>query len=480
MSDHLAGCVLEPVVGPTLCRSSRRVLGRVRPANADAVVAVVRDCVARGLSLHPVSTGKNWGFGSFLPTRDDTVLLDLSALNAIGPLDREAATVRIEAGVTQAALCDWLRQNAPELALNVTGSGRDTSILGNALERGVGYAGSRAGEIFGLEVVLADGSRHRPAAAWFSSTGAISAGPQMDALFAQANYGVVTAAWLRLRRRQRVEAAVIISGELAPVFELIRSAYGQNLLTLPVHLAGDERAGRMQVGLLRARWGREPSTAETKEIFPAEMAAQTAIAAVHGHPSVVRAVVRELRRLGHGNVRVRGLTANRLAFAERWCRRLGLKRRAEFLGAVGPLLALTWGEPSDAGLAGLDFSDTAGNPDYTATGCIYLNAVTALDLVASCEVEALVRAAWTESALTRTFLSASVMMHIISLHFPEAKRESAHTAARALGETLRQKGFPPYRLGLPTMGTGVPGELAHRLKTELDPRGLLAPGNYLA
>jgi FAD/FMN-containing dehydrogenase len=48
-----------------------------------------------------------------------------------------------------------------------------------------------------------------------------------------------------------------------------------------------------------------------------------------------------------------------------------------------------------------------------------------------------------------------------------------------LGEALRQAGFPPYRLGMPTMGNGVPGELSRRLKAALDPRGLMAPGNYL-
>lgn len=480
MSDHLAGCVLEPVVGPTLCRSSRRVLGRVRPGTVEAVAAIVRDCAGRGMALHPVSTGKNWGFGSFLPARDDEVLLDLSALTAIGPLDRAAATVRIEAGVTQAGLFAWLAQHAPELAVNVTGAGSDTSILGNALERGLGYSGSRAGEVFGLEAVLADGTVHQPEPGWFSSTGAASAGPQVDALFAQANYGVVTAAWLRLRRRQAVEVAVIISGELEPVFATVSAAYRQNLLTLPVHLGGGTRAELLQAGLLRTRWGREPSAAEVKEIFSGAVAAQTAIAAIHGEPRVVRAALRQLRGLGGDHVRIRALTAKQLDFWATWSRRLGQTRRAEFIGAMRPLLALTWGEPSNAGLAGLDFSDTSRNPDHTSTGCIYLNAVTVPDLAASRSVEKLTESAWPESALTRVFLSASVLVHVISLFFPNERAEAAHAAARTLGESLRRAGFPPYRLGLPTMGPGVPGALAHRLKTALDPRGLLAPGNYLA
>ena len=479
MSDHLAGCVLEPVVGPTLCRSSRRVLGRVKPKTMEEVAAVVRDGAARGVALHPVSTGMNWGLGSYLPARDDVAVLDLSSLTAIGPLDREAATVRIEAGVTQAGLYAWLAQHAPELAFNVTGAGSDTSIVGNALERGLGYAGSRAAEIFGLEVVLADGTVHRPAPGWFSSAGGIPAGPQVDALFAQANFGIVTATWLRLRRRQAMEMAVILSGELEPVFATVRAAFAQNLLTLPVHMGGGARAERMQAGLLRSRWGREPTAAEVQGVFSAALAAQSAIAALHGQSGVVRAALREIRRLGAGRVKIHALTAKRIDFAERWARRLGLKQRAEFIGAVRPLLALTWGEPSNAGLASLDFSDTRNDPDHTVTGCIYLNAVTVPDLAASRKVETLTESAWADTALTRVFLSSAVLVHVISLHFPNDRSEAAHAAARTLGEALRQAGFPPYRLGMPTMGNGVPGELSRRLKAALDPRGLMAPGNYL-
>ena len=479
MSDHLAGCVLEPVVGPTLCRSSRRVLGRVKPKTIEEVAAVVRDSAARGIALHPVSTGMNWGLGSYLPARDDVVILDLSLLTAIGPVDRDAATVRIEAGVTQAGLYAWLAQRAPELAFSVTGAGSETSIVGNALERGLGYGGSRAAEIFGLEAVLADGTVHRPAPDWFSSSGGITAGPQLDPLFAQANYGIVTALWVRLRRRQAMEMAVILSGELEPVFAAVRTAFAQNLLTLPVHMGGGARADRMQAGLLRSRWGREPTAAEVKDVFSAALAAQSAIAALHGQPGVVRAALREIRRLAGRRVKIHALTAGKIDFAERWARRLGFKQRAEFIGAVRPLLALTWGEPSNAGLASLDFSDTRNDPDHTITGCIYLNAVTVPDLAASRKVETLTEAAWTDTALTRVFLSSSVMVHVISLHFANDRSEAAHAAACKLSENLRQVGFPPYRLGMPTMGNGVPGELSRRLKAALDPRGLLAPGNYL-
>ena len=73
----------------------------------------------------------------------------------------------------------------------------------------LGYTGSRTEDLFGFEAVLADGSEHRPDPAWFSPTGVIPAGMQVDPLFVQSGLAVVTAAHLRLRRRQEYEAAIV-------------------------------------------------------------------------------------------------------------------------------------------------------------------------------------------------------------------------------------------------------------------------------
>ena len=154
--------------GSVLCRSRRKVIGRVYPATAEQVAEVVLRASERGWPIHPVSGGMNWGMGSYLPPIDNRLIVDLSRLNQIGPLDAMAGTIKIEAGVSQQQLFDWLKTNAPEFAFNVTGAAKRTSIMGNAMQRGIGYDGSRADEIFGYEVVLRDGSVHGPDAGWFS------------------------------------------------------------------------------------------------------------------------------------------------------------------------------------------------------------------------------------------------------------------------------------------------------------------------
>lgn len=476
--EQLAGFTLTPGGGPTLCRSQRRLRGRVRPGVAGDVPAIVRDCQVRGWSIHPVSGGKNWGLGSFLPDVDDAVLLDLSGLKAIGPLDREAATVRIEAGVTQIELHDWLQREAPELAFNVTGAGRDTSIVGNAMERGLGYAGSRADELFGCEVVLADGSVHQPDPAWFSTTGSLPAGPRIDALWSQGNFGIVTAAWFRLRRRQEVEAAVVVSGGLEDVFETVRTAYRCGALVQPVHMAGNSRAGRLSAGLLQQLWGRPVEEEEARRIFPL-VQGHTAICALHGTRRLVAAALAEIKARAPRGVRVRSVTEARLETALKWFRLLGMKDRETYFQVLKPLLALTWGEPGDGGLASLDLLPGSPDPDASPSGCIYFNAVSSTVRKVSLELEQIVKEGGLDYGMTRVFLSATLLVHVISVDFPASEAGPAQARVREIAVRLRDRGYPPYRLGQTTMEP-VGGKLATRLKSHLDPHGVLSPGHYCA
>jgi 4-cresol dehydrogenase (hydroxylating) len=412
--------------------------------------------------------------GSYLPDGDDCVLLDLSALKEIGPLDRDAAAVRIEAGVTQKELYDWLAREAPDLAFNVTGAGKDTSIVGNAMERGLGYQGSRVHEFFGMEAVLPDGTEHRPEPAWFSRTGNIPAGPQVEALFFQSNFAVVTAGWLKLRRRQDVEAAVVITGELEPVFETVATAYRRGVLTLPVHMAGNQRADAIAGGLLRLLWGREASIDEIRRVFPTS-SQQTALGALHGTQRLTKAALRELKAIAPSSVRIRAITRDRIESAASLLRRFGLKHKATFLAAIQPLLALTWGEPTDAGLASLGVA----NPDDADEGCIYFSAVCPQSLAASSLVETRLRESGLSHGLTRYFVAPDLLVHVMSVHFRGDANRDVVERLRALSASFRAAGWPPYRMGVPTMVPSQAG-LSERIKRALDPARVLSPGHYLA
>jgi 4-cresol dehydrogenase (hydroxylating) flavoprotein subunit len=460
----------------TLCRTVRETPWRLTPPTAGDVRDVLREAARNRTPLWPVSRGCNWGYGSHLPARDGSVILDLSRLDAISDLDRPSLSVRIEPGVTQAALHDFLRVNAPDLTFNVTGSGRGTSVLGNSLDRGIGYSGERDQDLFALEVLLPDGTSAGPVAGRNHNSRTHPAGLSTDSLFFQSNLGVVVGARFRLRIRQQAEDAVVLRGAFSPLFSTLKRAYDEGLLSNPTHVAEPGRTQRLGFGLLRALWGRNPTADEVARCFP-EQGSYTGLVPLYGRRRVVDASWREIRRIAEKGVRLQRASARSLDIAAKWLGRLGARYKAARLMAMRPLVALIWGEPSDAGLASLD-GFSGGDPDLAARGAIYGNAVSAFDSTVASRVAAIVRKRWGDCAFTWIILNSRCVVTIYTLHFDEASASEARGANAAVVRELRESGFPTYRLDINTAAAAGAENLVERIKVAFDPLGLISPGRY--
>ena len=132
----------------------------LRPRSREEVQECVREANRTGIPLYPVSTGKNWGYGSRVPPADCCALLDLRELNRILDFNERLGYVTVEPGVTQRQLHEFLIGQRSGLWLDATGSSPGCSLIGNALERGFGhtpYGESFYANVCGMEVVLADG-----------------------------------------------------------------------------------------------------------------------------------------------------------------------------------------------------------------------------------------------------------------------------------------------------------------------------------
>src|SRR6201996_4151942 len=129
----------------------------VRPREVAEVAAVLALCTGAGLPVVP--QGGNTGLvGGGVP-RHGEVVLSLTRLNRVGPVDQEAAQVTAGAGVT-------LRQVAdadPDLDLPILIASRDSATVGGAVATNAGglrvlrYGPMRA-PLRGIEAVLADGT----------------------------------------------------------------------------------------------------------------------------------------------------------------------------------------------------------------------------------------------------------------------------------------------------------------------------------
>ena len=138
----------------------RKIPNIWKPKSVSELKEILIEANRNRIPVYPISTGHNWGLGSKLPVSDASII-ELKHLNEIVEVNEELSYARIQPGVTQLQLAEYLLENHPSLLLNVTGSDAHSSILGNALERGSGKNGQRVNDIRELKVLLSDGQEVR-------------------------------------------------------------------------------------------------------------------------------------------------------------------------------------------------------------------------------------------------------------------------------------------------------------------------------
>lgn len=188
----------------------------VAPASTEEVQAIVRVAGELGVPLWPISRGKNFGYGGAAPRLPGVVMLDMIRMNRILECNVEMGYVVVEPGVGFDDLYHYLVDNNIPLWISAPAHTWG-SVLGNALERGVGYTpyGEHASKVCGMEVVTADGSLLRTgmgalegSATWHGFP--YGFGPSWDPAFMQSNFGIVTrmGLWLMPTPRQTVNLAM--------------------------------------------------------------------------------------------------------------------------------------------------------------------------------------------------------------------------------------------------------------------------------
>ena len=178
----------------------RLVSAAVAPESVEQVSQVVRTANRYRIPLYAISTGKNLGYGGSAPNLSGSVVLDLKRMNRIVEVDDTRHYAIVEPGVAYFDLYRHIQERGLKVWIDCPDPGWG-SVLGNALDHGVGYTFGPYRDHFhshcGLEVVLPSGEIVR------TGMGALPGaktwgeyrygfGPTVDGLFAQGNVGVVT------------------------------------------------------------------------------------------------------------------------------------------------------------------------------------------------------------------------------------------------------------------------------------------------
>ncbi|TAK56588.1 MAG: FAD-binding oxidoreductase [Gammaproteobacteria bacterium] len=174
----------------------------------DQIQRVLEICNKYRTPVWPISTGRNFGYGSAAPATAGQLVLDMRKMNAIIEVDAELGTALLEPGVTYVQLNEYLAANSLPYWLSFPSSGGLAGPMGNILDRGTGYNryGEHAANFCGMEVVLADSTVLRTGMGGIPDTTAWQAyrwglGPWADGLFLQSNLGIVTKIGVWLMKR---------------------------------------------------------------------------------------------------------------------------------------------------------------------------------------------------------------------------------------------------------------------------------------
>ncbi|MDD2742549.1 MAG: FAD-binding oxidoreductase [Rhodocyclaceae bacterium] len=488
------------------------------PSSFGEVLEIVRTAHISKQTLYPFSTGLNLGYGSRSPVISGCSLVDLSKMNRILNADKISLNnpiAVIEPGVTQAQLADFLTKNCPQLTFNVTGAGRDTSILGNALDRGVGYFGPRKDDVFGLEIVMGTGEviqtgfRRLGEQSPLAHCHPYGLGPIIDGIFFQGNFGIVTSACFRLIPRRPKEVAVSMAlrdvSHLADFIDELARLKRDGLLTSVTHIGNKARTqSTLAYGVTRyleteCGYTPEKALAEADRaisiVAPDEWAS---LAAVTGNAGQVRAAIREIKQRISRYARVMVITETLLDVGYAVTHALRFipfaRANAAAIHSIRPLHALALGIPTDVAIDNLLWkygrSDLPAKAlDESNCGLLFVNPALPLDGKAVVkvidELEIVAASHQHKLYMTLNIETPTSMVAVINLLFDRSQPEEVERAHRCADDMLaciRRHGLEPYRARADMMKDIVQDNeywrTIRKLKDVFDPDNIIAPGRY--
>jgi 4-cresol dehydrogenase (hydroxylating) len=223
------------------------------PDSTADVQAIVAAANQHGVPLYPISTGNNIGLGSRAPIASGQVVVDLGfRMNRILEVNEETCYAVLEPGVSFQMLHDELARRGDKLMISATSGPPHGGVIGNALDRGAGYGPyfDHFGMLCGMEIVLGNGKLIRTGDGSLDTGNRLnwhvskySAGPALDGLFSQSNYGIVTrvGVWLMPRppAARSFHFACPDDDDLAEIIDLCRPMKLSNFVPTLFRISND-------------------------------------------------------------------------------------------------------------------------------------------------------------------------------------------------------------------------------------------------
>ncbi|MGQ9861345.1 MAG: FAD-binding oxidoreductase [Thiobacillaceae bacterium] len=491
----------------------------VYPGTTEEVARVLRLANRHRLPVWPYSTGRNWGYGTTLAPQDGAIVMVLARMDRILEVNEALAYAVVEPGVTYAQLNAYLKRHGHRLWVDCIDGTPHGSVIGNALERGVGETpyGDHYGNLCGLEVVLPTGEvvaiGGSGGKTWHTHKWGV--GPYLEGLFSQSNLGVVTRAGIWLMPEPEAYNAFVFelghTRHFTRVLDAFRELALAGVVSAKLHMINDVVSLTLLTQLAAEGL---PTDAPLGEAELAALRRKYRIApwscggGLYGSAAQVRLQRRLLKKAVGGYGKLLFIDARRLALLERliaWSQAHPLVRRAAetLVGTSLPVMQFTpyvydilRGIPSEYFVRHAYFRNRSARPDAdvdpAADGCGLTWFAPILPMAGS-EVEPYLADCRRRFAahgfdfycalLLMNPRSVICLMAILHDRAVPAQGERARALYDELVTAMQAAGHQQYRVGLmgwPRIFATAPAlaALNGRLKAALDPAGILAPGRY--
>ena len=495
----------------------RTIRAVVFPTSREEVEKTVEWANKNKVALYPISTGKNWGMGSKVPVKNECVVVNLSRMNRIVEVNTTHDYVVLEPGVTQQQLYSYLQENNLPYIFNVTGSSAYTSIIGNSLERGVGYFSSRVENLRALEVVLGNGKTLQSGFAHYQNAKTkgvytYGVGPDITGLFYQSNYGIVTQATFDLIPKRDVHAIMLCGlndeSEYENYINDLAWLRKQEIITTAFHIANRNRSTIAllphveayfinQLGMTTEEAKQEAGalhdklTKDTWSAFGGIMGSAQSVKLAH------KLIKKRMRKYG----KVMFLTQKKLNRLQGMVNIFSFlpyfKKLKAFTISMEAAFSYSQGIPSDMALDSVYWPvkepvpmNSSDDMDISEAGLLFSLPILPLDgssLKKAVETTIEVFNEYGFDAyITFNIIDSKSIESVINLAFRKTDKETVVKAKRAidkLNKCFMDEGFILYRTDIDRMHQVVdPNDqfwiTAKELKSIFDPGGTISPGRY--
>lgn len=444
---------------------SREIEGVFRPKSEDEIKLIVNESRINYKKLKVISTGKNWGFGSSLPHLDKSNILDLSDMNKILEFNDKFGYIVIEPGVTQRQVYELLKNTC--WYLDVTGSSADSSILGNTLQRGIAYNSQRVEFVQNLTMIDGRGETVRSG---FENTQLRHLyrhgyGPNLEGLFYQSAFGVVTQATIRLIPRPECMESFFVRIEpenLSKSVDIFQDLMAKNLVRCIPHIGNKARFALGVAPLvykeLKGSLGVDEVESLLEKLFTTEW---SGIGSVSGTKRSIAETKKIMKKSFRGIAKVEFNSTRKISLILKVLKFLKRKKEVALIEATQCLRDISCGTPTYRTLYSLYWprfdlpKQEPFNPDDHDVGFLYCtpfaplsgdSAIKLFEIAESCRKKYDLDVGVTLNAVTSMSLEA-----VVSVSFDRRNKEEvqlAHACAHLLHQKYVEADFLLYRVGV--------------------------------